>query len=129
MKEVATKVKCPTDGELKGCGSENVSDPDSEGFRDCFHCGLFYKDSSVTPDGKDRARMSNDKNCENCLKSAYELGSSLLLQKIVSYKMFGSKQYPKLARVVKIGNEFHFSISVNGYELEHCTAFTIRIRI
>jgi len=47
------KAKCPVDDhELKGCGSENVSDPDSEGFRDCFHCGLFYKDSSVTPDGE-----------------------------------------------------------------------------
>jgi hypothetical protein len=69
--------------------------------------------------------MSNEKNCENCCKSSYELGSSLLLQKIVCFKMFGNKQYPKLARVVKIGNEFHFSISVNGYELEHCTAVSL----
>lgn len=41
----AANIVCPTEpqGELSGCGSSNVSDPDDEGFRDCYDCGLFFK--------------------------------------------------------------------------------------
>lgn len=44
---IAKAVRCPATsrypGDLAGCGSENVSPPDDEGFHDCCDCGLFFK--------------------------------------------------------------------------------------
>ena len=45
--EEVNKVLCPVGGDPAGCGSWKVSEPDSEGFRDCLACGLFFKDSEV----------------------------------------------------------------------------------
>jgi hypothetical protein len=36
-------VRCPTSpGEIVGCGSANVSEPDFEGLVDCFECGIWF---------------------------------------------------------------------------------------
>jgi hypothetical protein len=39
-------LHCPTTprfkGDLVGCGSINLSDPDWEGYYDCGDCGLFF---------------------------------------------------------------------------------------
>ncbi|HIH2744845.1 TPA: hypothetical protein ACYLN4_000511 [Burkholderia lata] len=29
--------------DIVGCGSANVTGPDSEGFHDCLDCGMFFK--------------------------------------------------------------------------------------
>jgi hypothetical protein len=44
-------VRCPQaprfPGDLTGCGSTNVTQPDDEGFHDCCNCGLFFKGNAV----------------------------------------------------------------------------------
>lgn len=34
-------------GDIVGCGSENVTGPDSEGFHDCLDCGMFFKTTAA----------------------------------------------------------------------------------
>jgi len=40
-------LRCPTvarwDGDLVGCGSTRLTEPDDEGLYDCIDCGLFFK--------------------------------------------------------------------------------------
>lgn len=38
---------CPTNeshpGDIVGCGSSNVTQPDTEGLRDCCACGIWFR--------------------------------------------------------------------------------------
>jgi len=44
-------LRCPTvarwTGDLVGCGSENITEENDEGFVDCLDCGLFFKRDAV----------------------------------------------------------------------------------
>lgn len=45
-------VTCPADtrweGDIVGCGKTFTQEPDSEGFFDCPHCGMFFNPSGLT---------------------------------------------------------------------------------
>ena len=44
-------ITCPTTtrhpNDIVGCGSSNVTGPDSEGFHDCLDCGMFFKATAI----------------------------------------------------------------------------------
>lgn len=43
----ATARRCPDNerfpGDIVGCGSGNVTEPDHEGLCDCLNCGMFFR--------------------------------------------------------------------------------------
>ena len=45
-KPLEAQRKCPAnerhEGDIVGCGSTNVSEPDKEGVCDCYNCGIFF---------------------------------------------------------------------------------------
>jgi len=49
--KVTPWVCCPAesrfDGDVCGCGSENVQGPDAEGVYDCLECGIFFTAESI----------------------------------------------------------------------------------
>ena len=49
--KVSPWVRCPAEsrfeGDVCGCGSENVQGPDAEGDYDCLACGMFFTADSI----------------------------------------------------------------------------------
>ncbi len=45
--EPTSELRCPDKprfpGDIVGCGSPNVSEPDDEGLCDCFDCGIWFR--------------------------------------------------------------------------------------
>lgn len=62
---VACPIKSRHPGDTVGCGSNNVTHADDEGFRDCQECGLFFKAPQV--------EVSDHKMAETQVNKAYRV--------------------------------------------------------
>jgi hypothetical protein len=68
--------QCPTvprfPGDLAGCGSTNVSQPDKEGVCDCHNCGMWFR--ADDPCAQVARSISDNDLCSECLQCRYKPG-------------------------------------------------------